>query len=111
MSAFDTLNARAAAFAEENMGESFAYTSPGGTTTTGLLGVFNQQEAVYTFEDFSQRRETDLVCASSKSQWGATVPENRGVINYGSVDYSIDKVDATATAGDPWYTMRLRRLT
>lgn len=111
MSAFDTLNARAADFAEANMGEPFSYTSPAGVTTSGLVGVFNQVEATYTLEDFSQRRETELTLASSKTQWGAVVPANRGTITYGSIAYTIDHVAAVSTAGDPWYTLRLKRLT
>ena len=111
MSAFDDLNARAGEFAETNMGESFTYTSIGGVVTSGLVGVFNQAEAEFNFEDFSQRRSVDLVCASTKTQWGATVPANRATITYGGIAYSIEGVDATDTAGDPWYTLRLKRLT
>ncbi|NBW14604.1 MAG: hypothetical protein EBR82_42055 [Caulobacteraceae bacterium] len=108
---FAEINARAGRFAEQTMGETFSYTSLASVTTSGLVGVFNQVEAEYIFEDASQRRQTDLVCMSSKTQWASVVPANRATITYGGIAYTIDKVDAADTAGDPWYTLRLKRLT
>ena len=110
MSAFNDLNTRAAEFAEDTMGEAFSYTSLAGVTTSGLVGVFNQVESTYLFDDHSQRRTVELDCCTSKTQWGATVPANRATITYGGVAYVIDKIDATDTAGDPWFTLRLKRL-
>ena len=111
MGAFDNLTAKAATFAEAVMGEAFSYTDLSSVTTTGLRGVFNQVEAEYTLEDMSQKRQTDLVCVSSKTQWGAVVPANRCTVTYGSVAYTIDKVDGMTTSGEPCYTLRLKRLT
>lgn len=111
MGAFDDINGRAAEFAEAVMGETFSYTSLAGVTTTGLRGVFNQVESTFMFEDASQRRTVELDCMTKKTNWGAVVPANRGTVTYGSISYVIDKIDATDTAGDPWYTLRLKRLT
>lgn len=107
---FAAINARAAQFAEQTMGEVFSYTSLSAVTTSGLTGVFNQVESEYLFEDASQRRQTDLVCCTSKVQWGATVPQNRATITYGGIAYTIDKIDSADTGGDPWFTLRLKRL-
>ena len=111
MSAFTDLNTTAATFSENVMGESFSYTSPAGATTSGLTGVFNQVQAAFSFEDFSTRRTTDLTCVSSKTQWGAVTPANRGTITYGSVAYTIEDVDGASTAGEPCFTLQLKRLT
>lgn len=111
MSAFTDLNTAAATFNQNVMGESFSYTSPSGTTTTGLTGVFNQVAQAFSFEDFSTRRETSLICVSSKSQWGAVVPANRGTITYGGIGYTIEDVDGANTAGEPCYALTLKRLT
>ena len=110
MGAFDTLNSAAADFNETVMGESFSYTSPAGSALAGLVGVFNQAQEQFSFEDFSQRRAVDLVCVSSKTQWGATVPANRGTITYGSVSFVIESIDGTASAGEPCYELGLKRL-
>lgn len=108
---FYDINARAADFAEETMGETFSYTSLGNVTTSNLKGVFNQVEAEYIFEDASQRKQTDLVCMTSKAQWGAVTPANRATITYGGIAYAIDKIDGDTTGGEPWFTLRLKRLT
>lgn len=111
MGAFDTLNSAVAGFNEDVMGESFTYTTPAGVTTSGLTGVFNQAAAQFSMEDFSMRRVTDLVLVSSKTQWGAVVPANRGRITYGSVAYTIEGIDGVSTSGEPCYTLNLKRLT
>ncbi len=111
MGAFDTLNAAAADFAESVMGESFSYTSPAGAATSGLVGVFNQVEIRYGFEDYAQRQETALVCVASKTQWGATVPANRGIITYGGIGYIIEQIDGANSSGEQSYTLTLKKLT
>lgn len=110
MGAFDDLNAAAADFNESVMGESFSYTSMAGATTSGLTGVFNQAQEQFSFEDFSQRRVVDLICVSGKTQWGATVPANRGTITYNSVSYAIESVSGTSSSGEPCYELGLKRL-
>lgn len=110
MGAFDDLNAAAADFNEAVMGETFSYTSTAGATVTGLVGVFNQAQEQFAFEEFSQRRTVDLVCVTGKAQWGATVPGNRGAISYGSTNYVIETIDGTASAGEPCYELGLKRL-
>lgn len=93
-------------------GESFSYTAPnGGATTSGLIGVFNQVEIEYQFDDFSTKKVTALMCVASKTQWGATVPGDRGTITYGSVAYQIEKVDGTSSAGEPAFGLTLKKLT
>lgn len=112
MSDFNRVNAAAADFNEGVMGESFTYTSPDGATVlTGLAGVFNQVQAQFSMEDFSFRRTTDLVCVTGKTQWGATVPLNRGTVACGSVNYKIEEIDGVASAGESCYTLVLKRLT
>jgi hypothetical protein len=111
MGSFDDINDTAADFNESVMGESFSYTSTAGSTTTGLLGVFNQAEATFSMEDFSMRRTVDLVCVTSKDQWAAVVPGARGVIAYGSTNYVIESIDGTDSAGEQCYTLALKRLT
>ena len=108
---FASINSRAATFAEDTMGETFSYTSLAAVTLANLKGIFNQVESEYIFEDASQRRQTDLICCASKTQWGSTVPENRATITYGGIAYTIDKIDGADTSGDPWFTLRLKRLT
>jgi hypothetical protein len=92
------------------MGETFSYTSTAGATVSGLTGVFNQAQEQFSFEEFSQRRVVDLICVTSKTQWGATVPGNRGTISYGSVSYVIESIDGTSSAGEPCYELGLKRL-
>ena len=55
MGSFNDITAAVQDFSEgtELFGESFSYTAPnGGATTSGLVGVFNQVEIDYQFEDF-----------------------------------------------------------
>lgn len=111
MGAFDDINDAAADFNESVMGESFSYTTLAGSTTSGLVGVFNTVEMDFTFQDFSQRRETRLVCVSSKTQWGATEPANRATITYGGNTYAIEKIAGLDTDGEPCYELTLKALT
>lgn len=110
MGAFDTLNAAAASFNDNVMGESFSYTPPnGGTTLSGLTGVFNQVAAQFDFEDFSMRRVVDLTCVSRKTQW-TTAPAARGTVTYGGITYKVEAIDGADSAGEPCYTLSLKRL-
>jgi hypothetical protein len=111
---FNDVTAAAQDFSEgtELFGESFSYTAPnGGATTSGLVGVFNQVEIDYEFADFSTKKITALVCVSSKPQWGAVVPADRGSITYGSITYQIEKIDGVSTAAEPAYGLTLKKLT
>lgn len=98
-------------FSETAMGESFSYTSPSGSTVLGLTGVFNQVEVDFQFDEHSTRAVTQLICVASKTQWGATVPANRGVITYGGIGYSIDRVNGAQSTGEPAYELTCKRLT
>lgn len=111
MGAFDDINDSAADFNETVMGESFSYTSTAGSTTSGLVGVFNQAQAQFSMEDFSMRRTVDLVCVTSKDQWAAVVPGARGTITYDSVAYVIESIDGISSSGEQCYTLSLKRLT
>ncbi len=111
---FNEVTAAAQEFSEgtEVFGESFSYTAPnGGTTTSGLVGVFNQVEIEYQFDDFSTKKVTALMCITSKTQWGAVVPADRGIVTYGSVTYQIEKTDGTSTAAEPAFGLTLKKLT
>lgn len=114
MGAFDDINSAAADFSESVMGETFSYAPQDGSpTVTGLTGVFNQDQAQFAFEEFSQRQRVDLVCVTSKAQWAATVygaivPENRGTVTYNSVTYTIESVDGANSPGEPCYALGLR---
>lgn len=93
-------------------GDSFTYTAPnGGATTAAMVGVMNQVEIEYQFDEFSTKKVTGLTVVSSKSQWGAVVPADRGIITYGSVTYQIEKVDGTSTAAEPAYGLTCKKLT
>jgi len=93
-------------------GESFTYTAPnGGATTSALVGVFNQVEIEYQFDEFSTKKLTGLMCVSSKVQWGAVVPGDRGIITYGGATYQVEKADGTNTGGEPAYGLTLKKLT
>ena len=111
MTAFTDLHDAAQDFSEGLMGETFSYTSLAGTVTTGLLGVFNQAQAEFSFEDFSQKRTVDLICVSSKTQWKTVVPANRATVTYGGIGYLIASVDGDNTAGEIAYTLGLKRMT
>lgn len=111
---FNDVTAAGQEFSEDSevFGESFTYTAPnGGSTTSGLVGVFNQVEIEYQFADFSTKKVTVLVCVSSKTQWGAVVPADRGIITYNSITYQAEKVDGTNSPGEPAYELTLKKLT
>ena len=94
-------------FSEDLFGESFTY---GGST---FSGVFNQVEIEYQFDDYSTRKETRLICVTSKTQWttaGAT-PADRGELTYGSIIYQVEKIDGSNSTGEPAYTLTLKKLT
>jgi hypothetical protein len=96
----------------EVFGESFTYTAPnGGSTTSGLIGVFNQVEIEYSFSDFSTKKMTMLTVVSSKPQWGSVVPADRGIVTYGDITYQAEKIDGTNTAAEPAYTLSCKKLT
>lgn len=96
-------------FAEntEIFGESFTYSN------ASLVGVFNQVEIEYQFGDFSTRKETALICVTSKAQWTTAnvAPANRGVVAYGGINYAIEKIDGSDTSAEPAFTLTLKRLT
>jgi hypothetical protein len=111
---FNEVTAAGQSFSEGTsiFGESFTYTAPnGGATTSGLVGVFNQVEIEYGFDEFSTKKVTGIVCVSSKTQWGAVVPADRGVITYGGVTYQAERIDGTNTAAEPAYTLTCKKLT
>lgn len=111
---FNEVTAAGQAFSEDTeiFGEGFTYTAPsGGTTTSGLVGVFNQVEIEYQFEDFSTKKLTALMCVTSKTQWGAVVPGDRGIVTYGAIPYQIEKVDGANTAAEPAYGLTMKKLT
>ena len=113
---FNDVTAAGQAFSEgtDIFGESFSYTGPsGGATTPGLVGVFNQVEIEYQFDEFSTKKLTGLICVTSKPQWSTASisPADRGVINYGSVAYQIEKIDGLSSPGEPAFTLTLKKLT
>ena len=111
---FNEVTAAGQDFSEntEIFGEVFSYTAPnGGATTSGLVGVFNQVELTFTLADFSFQKITALLVVSSKPQWGAVVPDNRGTVSYNGVGYQIEKLDGTNTPAEPAYGITLKKLT
>lgn len=96
-------------FAEDSniFGEAFSY---GGAS---LIGVFNQAEIEYQFNEYSTRKLTGLVCVSSKPQWVAAgvTPQDRGVLTYNGVTYQTERIDGLNTPGEPAYTLTLKKLT
>ncbi len=91
----------------EVFGEAFTYSS------ASLVGVFNQVEIEYQFNEYSTRKITGLICVTSKAQWVAAsvAPADRGVVTYGSIAYAIKKIDGLNTAAEAAYTLTLERLT
>ena len=111
---FNDVTAAGQEFSEgsEVFGESFTYTAPnGGATTSGLVGVFNQVEIEYQFDDFSVKKLTSLICVTSKTQWGAVSPADRGIITYDSITCQIEKIDGLTTPAEPAYTFTCKKLT
>lgn len=111
---FNEVTAAGQAFSEgtDIFGEGFTYTAPnGGATTSGLYGVLNQVEIEYQFDEFSTKKLTGITVVSSKPQWGAVVPGDRGIITYDSVTYQIEKVDGSNTPAEPAFTLTCKKLT
>ena len=111
---FNDVTAFGQAFSEGSdvFGESFSYTAPnGGSTTSGLVGVFNQVEIEYEFSEFSVKKMTALLVVTSKPQWGAVIPSDRGTVTYGRIAYQIEKIDGTDTAAERAYGLTLKKLT
>lgn len=111
---FNEVTAAGQAFSENTdvFGESFTYTAPnGGATTSGLVGVFNQVEIEYQFDEFSTKKLTAMYCVTSKPQWGAVVPGDRGIITYDSITYQIEKIDGSNTPAEPAFGLTLKKLT
>lgn len=106
---FNEITAAAQAFSESTdlFGEQFTYQN------TAMVGVFNQVEIEYNFDDVSTRKLTGLQLVSSKPQWvtAGLVPADRGTITYGGIGYEIQKIDGANTAGEPAYTLTLMKLT
>lgn len=106
---FNEVTAAGQSFSESTsvFGESFTYSN------TSLVGVFNQVEIEYQFDEFSTKKLTGLICVTSKPQWIAAnlTPQDRGVITYGSITYQIEKIDGLNTAGEPAYGLTLKKLT
>lgn len=104
---FNDITLAGQVFSETQFGESFTYAN------VSLTGVFDWVQAAYEFEEVGTRMVKVLVCASSKTQWTAAniTPANRGELTYGGVAYQIDAIDGANTAGDPTYTLTLRKLT
>ena len=111
---FNEVTASVQGFSESTQlfGESFSYTAPnGGATTSGLVGVFNEVEVEYNFNEFSTNKRTALMCVSSKTQWGSVVPADRGIITYGSITYQVEKIDGANTAAEPCFGLTLKKIT
>jgi hypothetical protein len=106
---FNEATAAGQAFSEslDVFGEPFTYAN------TALVGVFNQVEIEYQFGEFSTKKITGLMCVTSKPQWAAAniAPADRGVLNYGGINYQIEKIDGTDTAAEPAYGLTLKKLT
>ena len=111
---FNEVTASVQSFSEgtQLFGESFSYTAPnGGSTTSGLVGVFNEVEVEYTFSEFVTNKKTALMCVSSKPQWGSVVPADRGIVTYGGIIYQTEKIDGANTAAEPAYTLTRKKTT
>ncbi len=106
---FNDVTAFGQAFSEgsEVFGESFTYQN------TALVGVFDQVTKQFTFDDFSTKKITQLICVTSKPQWAAAglVPANRQQIVYGGIGYEIENIDGANTAAEPAYTLTCKKLT
>lgn len=113
---FNEVTAAGQSFSEDTelFGESFTYTAPnGGATAAAMVGVFNQVEIEYQFDEFSTKKLTGLMCVTSKPQWvtAAVTPADRGIITYGAITYQIEKIDGLNTAAEPAYGLTLKKLT
>lgn len=106
---FNEVAASAEDFSEnpDMFGEAFTYAN------TSLVGVFNQVEIEYQFNEFSTKKVTAMVCVTSKPQWAAAslTPANGGEITYGAIAYQIVNIDGTNTAVEPAFTLTLQKNT
>jgi hypothetical protein len=104
---FNDITLAGQVFSETNFGESFTYEN------VSLSGVFDWVQRAYEFEEVGTRVLTVLVCVSSKTQWATAniAPANRGTVTYGGIGYQIESIDGANSAGDPTYTLTLKKLT
>lgn len=103
---FDSIIAAAQTSVENYVGKSFTYSGK------ALAGVFSDGSESWTFDDFCQRNEVDLICVTSKAQWetNGVSPANRGVVTYASANYVIEAIRGSRT-DDPCYHLALKRRT
>ena len=103
---FASAVAAAQAQVESVTGEAFLYSN------SAFVGVFSDDSAAWTFDDFCQREQVDLICSTSKAQWATAgkTPENRGVVTYLGEIYTIEAIRG-ARSGDPCYTLAMRKRT
>ena len=106
MSDFDTVNALASTWADDNLGTAFTFASD----ATTLYGVFNQPTTAFQMEEIGTRREVHYVCVTDKAQWIAAglTPANRATVTTDSITYTIDAIDGLNSTGEPAYTLYLR---
>ena len=106
---FNSVAAAGQRFSEQSdmMGESFTYAN------IALVGVFNQVELDFRFDEFSTRKITALVCTTSKPQWAAAaiLPANRGLVSYGGIDYPIQAISGLDSTGEPCFELTLFKAT
>jgi len=99
---FSGIIAAAHAKAEEFVGEVFTYSG------VSLRGIFSDGSESWTFDDFCQRNNVDIVCVSGKAQWvtAGKTPENRGVLTYSGKQYVITAIRGERS-DDPCYHLAL----
>lgn len=104
---FNDITLAGQVFSETQFGESFTYSN------TTMTGVFDWVQRAYELEEVGTRLLTVLVCVSSKTQWTTAniAPANRGTVTYGGIAYQIEDIAGANTAGDPAYTLTLKKLT
>ena len=83
----------------------------GGTFTYGgvsFSGIFSDGSESWTFDDFCQRNNVDIICVSSKPQWtrAGKTPENRGVLTYSGKQNVITAIRGERS-DDPCYHLAL----
>jgi len=111
---FNDVTAAVQAFSEDSemFGESFTYTAPnGGATTSGLVGVCDEVVIDFQFDEFTTKKITVLTVVSSKTQWGAVVPGDRGVVTYNAITYQIERIGGLDTPAEPTYSLTCKKLT
>lgn len=109
MSSFNEITAAGQDFAESTQvfGESFTY---GGNS---FVGCFDQVDLEFRLDEFSTRKVTALVCVTSKPQWATAgiSPADRGLLTYGGIAYTIQRIAGAETASEPAYTLTLFKQT